>query len=114
MGTSAGSRSKLGRWGEEFVAKHLGFKRVPFSGSVWPYLEDLERTRRGNKELAQVKTTESDAFLVEWMKLCASANSAEARPRWFSVVRQPGAAYIFETTLVKEVILGIGGEGDGL
>ena len=102
-------RNELGRWGEDLVAKHLGFRRVKFSGSVWPWLEDLVRTFRGRKELAQVKTTATEDFVNQWIALVQHAEAEDAKARWFTVVRTYGVAYIFEVVLRKEIILGIGG-----
>jgi hypothetical protein len=105
----------------------MGYKRVPFSGGVWPYLEDLVRERivsfkdkgGGGREtmkvrhLAQVKTTESDAFLKEWLKLEEHAQTENAVPHWYTVVKTPQQAYIFETRLAKVILLGIGGGNNG-
>lgn len=106
-------RNELGRWGEDLVATALGFRRVKFSGSVWPWLEDLARTFRGRKELAQVKTTESEDWVSQWIALVQHAEAEDATARWFNVVKTHDAAYIFEVVLRKEITLGIGGGEQG-
>lgn len=109
--------SRLGRWGEDLVAKYLGFKRQPFSGGAWPYREDLIRLKLrafapGHlKELAQVKTTASDSkFLEQWLQLAKNAAVEKAEPVWYDVIKTDWEAYVFERRLVRVVKLGVGGE----
>lgn len=114
--------TKIGRWGEDLVARILGYTRVPFSGSVWPHKQDLVSERRASsdghavddivveKEIAQVKTTESEDFLEQWKALSKHARVEGAIPRWFDVVKAPNEAYIFERRLVRVIRLGVGGE----
>jgi hypothetical protein len=114
--------SKLGRYGEELVARLLGYERQPASGAIWPMKEDLiKKEVRGGRTvytcLAQVKTHQTvgsgkRGFLKEFLRL---RNHAEARTggrcAWFTVWVTPAKAYIFETRLVKEVDrVRIGGE----
>ena len=99
----------IGRWGENLVAKVLGYRRVPASGSRWPHKEDLTRMHSRQKELAQMKTTEGDAFLKHWLALERHANIEGAEPRWYDVVSHGGEVFVFERTLVYRANVGIGG-----
>lgn len=109
MGRGRRSQS-LGAWGEGLVAKVFHFKRVAGSGSQWPHKQDLIRYAEGGvREIAQVKATENKKFLFEYLKLRRFCVAESAKPRWFTVVKEGNVAWIFETTLVKPVEIGIGG-----
>lgn len=105
------------------MAKHLKYKRVPYSGALWPHKQDLVKTivRGVNtgeggiekwpaKYIAQVKTTESETFTREYDALLHYADVERAKPQWYYVVRTPNEALIFRLELVKSVKLGIGGD----
>ncbi len=110
--------SKLGRWGEDLVAKYLGLKRVRFSGADWPHKEDvggfLARPSAPTvKILGQVKTTVTDdqtGFLKSWLALAKNARAETAEPIWLEVYKTDWEAYIFEKRLVRVVRLGVGGK----
>lgn len=116
-------RTDLGRWGEDIVARILGYTRVPYSGAVWPHKQDLAKTvirgintgaggieKYPLKYVAQVKTTEGEEFLTQWQDLERHAKVERAEPRWFDVVKTPNEAFIFERRLRRVVRLGVGGE----
>lgn len=114
---------RLGRFGEDLVARLFGYRRQPFSGGRWPFKEDLVREVglpdfAGSREvvtmhgdLAQVKTTRGQTFVQEYQKLEAHALAEGREACWYEVVVTPREVYVFEKRLIHVEPLGVAAVG---
>lgn len=101
---------RLGAWGEALVARKLGYRRNPGSGSRWPRKQDLWSREGKRRRVAQVKTTRDTRLLREWRALQSWAEVERAEPHLYIVVVEPRQATVFEMHPVLEVALGVGGD----